>query len=313
MNQIAKTILITFATLLLVPCDFGLGQTSNLNLESAREKAFRTNQSSRYDGRITKSFTEPIEQSTIATSVPGVIQTVSIKEGEKVAKGAQLAVIHHGVLLAEKKIAIARSNFVAKLDAARANLELKRERKENVESLLSTGHINQYELDELKSEYEKAQAEFRAEENAQKLNQLQIEKIQAEIDDRFIRSPISGFVTAIHKRIGEHVSAAAPQFATVVRVDQLKVRFYLDEVALSDLQIGAIVNVAIGANQESRKAEVIFVSPTIDPDSGTGRVDVKIDNQNLKLRSGTVCRWVAVETDSRTAERTGSNPPRGVR
>ena len=301
MTSKAQTIILAIVTILVLPIKIGLAQSIGVDRDSFNQRN-SLSQPNEHDGRITRSFTEPIEQSTIATAVPGVIQQIVITEGQRVKKGDQLAVINHGVLLAEKKIAIARSNFVAEVAAARANLKIKRERKENVESLLSTGHVNQYELDELKSECEQAQAEFHAAENSQKINLLQIEKIQAEINDRFIQSPISGFVTEIHKQIGEHVSASDPEFATVVRVDQLKVRFYLDELALSELQVGTQVNVLLGVNRTPRTAEVIFVSPTIDPDSGTGRVHVKVDNEDLKIRSGTVCHWLSVVPNTETAK-----------
>lgn len=241
--------------------------------------------------RITRAFTEPIEISTVATSVAGVIQEIHIVEGQKVDTGDELATLNHGTLLAEKKIAVTRSESTAAIEAAKANLEIKKERLNVVESLLSTGHVNQYEIDERKKEYENAVANLKSAELDQQLSQLQVERIDAQIADRIICSPIHGIVTEVHKNLGENLTANTPEFATIVRVDQLKVRFFLDELTLNSLSEGQVVSILVGADEKKTDATVIFISPTINPDSGTGRVDLRIENSALQIRSGVPCVW----------------------
>ena len=54
---------------------------------------------------------------------------------------------------------------------------------------------------------------------------------------------------------------------------------------------------------EKLKATVSYVSPVIDPDSGTGRIEVEIDNPNQRLQSGTVCIWGGSAKETRADER----------
>lgn len=174
-------------------------------------------------------------------------------------------------------------------------MRLLKAQKETIESLLVGGHVNKYEVEQKITEYENAVAEYHVAEDEMKLAKLEVGKIDAEIGDRMIKSPIDGFVTVIHKHPGEHTSSNEPQYATIVRLDQLKVRFYLDESTLSGVQIGSRVPVLVGKQRQRREAKVIFVSPIIDPDSGTGRIEVALDNANLELKSGIVCYWMTAE------------------
>ena len=163
------------------------------------------------------------------------------------------------------------------------------QRKETVESLVKDGHANHYEVEQVKTEYETAVADFRALEDEKILNEIEVDRIQAQIGQRQIRSPLDGFVIRIHRQLGELVANTDPQFATLVKIDQLKIRFYLDAHWLEKLNVGDMVEVMVGNQHSTKQAIVKFVSPIIDPDSGTGRVDVVIDNQDLAIRSGTVC------------------------
>ncbi|MEM9940777.1 MAG: efflux RND transporter periplasmic adaptor subunit [Planctomycetota bacterium] len=248
------------------------------------------------DGEVTVCFTEPIETSVVAASVSGVIERIDTAEGAQVRKGTRLAVISHPVLRAEKEIAEAAQATDAKMRAAKADLEIKKRRKLTVESLMSSGHIHQSEIEEKTREYEAALAKYHAVENEKYLDKLKVKKIEAQIEAHYIRSPIAGFVTELHKNLGEHVSASQPQLVTVVRVDQLKARFYLNEASLDQLEVNDLANLLVGPDQKKTTAKVKFISPNINPDSGTGRVEVVIENADLKIRSGTPCIWLGTQS-----------------
>jgi RND family efflux transporter MFP subunit len=256
--------------------------------------------------RVTRSFTQPIEQSVVASSQTGVIKSSHIKEGDQVRAGDTLAEISHDALIESRRIAVAKSESTAKLDAARSRLRLLQDQKETIESLLGGGHVNKYEVEQKITEYENALAEFRVVEDELILAKLEVSKIDAEIGERMIKSPIDGFVAVIHKQLGEHTSSNEPQYATIVRLDKLKVRFYLDDATLNSVQVGSRVPVLVGHQKQQRMAKVIFVSPIIDPDSGTGRMEVELDNSDLELKSGVVCYW-KTSKDSRLRRTASAN------
>ena len=240
---------------------------------------------------VTRSFTEPIEQSVVACSEGGVIVKTFIEEGDAVTVGQKLAVLDNEVLVQAERIAQVRSESTANRDAAASRVELLKAQKETIESLIDGGHVNNYEVQQKHIEYVNAMAELKAAEDELRLNVIEVDRSRAQLARRTIKSPINGFVTTIHKQLGEHVSTNEPQYATIVKIDQLKVRFYLDAATLDRVRPGDEVDILVGDNRTAKKAIVKFVSPVIDPDSGTGRIEVVIGNNDLKIRSGVACLW----------------------
>ncbi len=261
----------------------------------------------RHQGNVTKSFTEPIETNVVAASEAGVIKSAEIKEGDRVAKGTPLAVLNSDVLIQTKRRAVAQSQSTAIRDAASATVAMLKAQKENLESLLEGGHVNQHEISQKVNEYQNAVAELQKAEDDLVLYQIEVDRIEAEIQQRIIKSPIDGFVTRIHKQIGEQLSNNEPDYATVVRLNELKAKFYLDVDTIETLQVGMSVSVLLGKQRSRTPATVMFVSPVIDPDSGTGRVEVLLDNHDYRIRSGTICYFEEQQSESRSAK---SDPSR---
>ncbi|QEG24331.1 efflux RND transporter periplasmic adaptor subunit [Mariniblastus fucicola] len=244
-----------------------------------------------HEGRITRSFTEPIEKCVAASAESGIVAGAHVREGDRVRIGDALASINHNVLKESLAIAVAKAESTARLDAAKSQLSLIESQLDAVTSLVSGGHTNKYEVQQKTAEQQQAVAELRAAEDELNLAALEVNRIKAQIEDRIIKSPINGFVTEIHKQPGENVSHNEPQFATIVRVDQLKVRFYLDAATLRNSKVGDRVPLEVGTNGKSTQGIISFVSPVIDPDSGLGRLDVVLENSDLSIQSGIACYW----------------------
>ena len=254
-------------------------------------------------GVVTKSFTEPIEKSVVAGTENGVVKRVHVREGDHVAAGDQLAELNHGVLIQAKRQAEARASSTAKRDAAKSRFQMVMAQKQTLEGLIAEGHVNKYEVQQKTTEYNNAVAEYREAEDELVMNRIEVDRIEAQIQERIIKSPIDGVVVKIHKQPGEHLSTNEPEYATVVRIDKLKSKFYLNADVLNRTQIGETVGVYVGDERRKINATVSYVSPVIDPDSGTGRIEVEIDNPNQRLQSGTVCIWggSAKETRAKNA------------
>ena len=296
MNRSKKHKLTLLQTLLLCAATFGLTEnaTAQHQLDSSR---------------ITKSFTEPIEKSVSASAEIGIIAASYVKEGDRVKVGQSLAEINQTVLQESLAIAVARAESTARLDVAASQVELLKSQLEAINSLVEGGHTNRFEVEQKNSEYLTAYSEFRAAQDEVKLAKLEVNRIKAQLADRTIKSPIDGFVTEIHKQLGENVSNNEPQYATVVRVDELKVRFYLDAATLKNTRVGDQVSVQIGNERSQAMATVIFVSPIIDPDSGLGRLEIKIPNHEFEFQSGVVCYWDKQNSNDDMANRRSAKLP----
>ena len=71
-----------------------------------------------HTGRVTRSFTEPIQRSVVASTESGVIRDAHVREGDRVKAGDELAALNRGVLLEEMRLAQARVESTATRDAA---------------------------------------------------------------------------------------------------------------------------------------------------------------------------------------------------
>lgn len=271
-------------------------------------------------GQVETSITEPLEWSRVAVSEHGVLRKIMVKEGARVRQGDLLAELDCGDLEQAKRIAELKANSRSAIAAAEANRKLRQSQNGNLLKLQSQGHANPMEVDQALAQFEQADAELLvAEEEAQR-NRVEVERLQALLDRRAVKSPIDGIVIELHKRTGESVSANDPHVVTVVSLNQLRVRFYLKLETIEALQPRQNLTVYVGPRQLPVDGVVDFISPVIEPKSGLSRVDLLIDNRVLGLRSGLSCRWpgaVADESQPGTAtshakRNRPTTPPKGA-
>ena len=248
--------------------------------------------SSSAQAQITRSFTEPFQRSEVSAAELGIVESVDVRVGDSVQANQLLGQLNSGVLIESRRLAQHRAESTAKVDAAEADLKLKQKMYENLKPLLLEGHTNPTEVDRAKTEYEQARASFRVASDETTEAKIELSRIEAQIRQRQIRSPIDGIVVDIHRRPGEYLPSSDPRFATVVDISKLRARFFVDTVVAQRLRRGDTLDVLIGAQQRRSVSVIEFVSPITESQSGTVRIDVLIDNIDQQLRSGVTCRLV---------------------
>lgn len=242
--------------------------------------------------QVTTSFTEPFKQIEVAAPLPGVLARLDVKEGRRVEQGQVLAELDSRVLAQSRRLAELRARSTARVDAARADLKFKQQMLANLEPLLRDGHANHSEVERAEAGLEQALAALRLAEDQAAENLIELDRIDAEIEQRSIRSPIDGVVIEIHRRPGEYLPATDARLATVVALDQLRCRFFVDTAVAQQLSEGDSVDLRIGRQRQPAQGVVAFLSPITDSDSGTVRLDVVIDNRQGRHRSGVACELV---------------------
>ena len=240
-------------------------------------------------GADLEGFLEPYKTVNVASDDSGTIDTLFVREGEFVETDKPLARLKSDVL--ESLLAIARQNMnsVGRLEAAKADLRLRQDRLEKLEPLRRQGHARQEEID--RAVFEKALAEANLQTAQEDLasKRLEFEKIKTQIDNRTIKSPISGFITIVHKDPGEFVAPNNPDILTIVQVDRLLANFTLLSSQSLQLHLGDEIDVTIEGSGKS-VGKIEFVSPVVNAESGTVLVKVLVDNAELRFRSGQRCR-----------------------
>lgn len=243
------------------------------------------------DAQITRSFTEPIEIRQVAANQSDVLTELKVQEGSFVQKGDVIAELDNSVLKKNLLIACLRADSIAAVSGAKIDNDTNRKRYEKLQTMLEQGHANPAEVEKAEAEFLTSQASLEIAEEKKKEFQLEVDRINAEIERNIIRAPISGVITEVHCRPGEFIATNERKLVTIVCVDKLKVKFYLFDKDASKLAPNCKVRLRIGDAKDEIIGVVSYVSPVIDPESGTARVDVVIQNNDNTFRSGKVCYW----------------------
>lgn len=233
-----------------------------------------------------QGFTEPYHEIEVASPETGIVQAIRVKQGQRVEQGQVLAVLDDKILLTALAIARAKANATAQLDAAEAEFELRQRRLLKLESLRREGHASQEEVERTRTDVQIARARVLAAQEERELAGLEVGRIEVQLERRRIVSPISGIIARLHKEAGEFVSATAPEIATVVQLDYLRVKLYLSTAAAERLAPDQTLTLLFPDTAQQSEGKVDFVSPTTDADSGTVRVEVLLDNRTGNYRSG---------------------------
>jgi RND family efflux transporter MFP subunit len=235
------------------------------------------------------SFTEPYRTINVSSSEQGVVTKINVKEGDAVHEGQLLATLDMDVLLAAKKIAKAGMESLGRIKSATAAVALRTERFQKLQELQADGHAHPEEVLRAKTELEIAEGELLAAKEDQKIKELEYSRIETQIERRKIISPIDGFVTKIHKEVSEQIAVTDPVVLTLVQCNQLKVVFPIPAAEAARFSIGQKIAVSFPGESETAKGTVEVVSRVTEPESGTVRVKIIIDNVKERYRSGMPC------------------------
>ena len=163
----------------------------------------------------------------VGSRASGVVERLHARIGDRVEKGQLLAKLEDRELIAR------RDQAVAALDASRAQLEFARSDLGRKRELFASRLIAPGDLDVAERTF--AVARQRCTEAAANLAYASTQLGYARI-----RAPISGVVGSISTQEGKTVSAslAAPTFVTLLDLDRLEVRAYVDETDIGRISIG---------------------------------------------------------------------------
>jgi RND family efflux transporter MFP subunit len=248
-----------------------------------------------------KGFTEPYHSIDVAAAETGTLAQISVSEGDQIASGDVLANLNEDVLTASLAMANEGSEAKGKLNSALAELKMQTEKFEKLQGLFNRQHASQTELDRAKTQLEVARAQVETVKDDLRIKTHEVRRIQAQLEQRRLRSPIDGIVTRVFKETGEFVSANDPVVATVVQLNPLLVVFSVPLETAGRIEDGQTVDLQIAGVSETTSGVVEFVSPTADAQSGTCRVKVRIANPELDLVSGLACYLVDTKTASTIA------------
>jgi len=199
---------------------------------------------------------EPEVKNNIAPSTPARIRKILVEVGAKVSKGQKLVQMDN-VNLSNSEVQIENLRRVYK----------------RVSGLFAVGGASQQELDNAKLQLDVAET------NLKNLS-----------ENTFLLSPINGIVTARNYDEGDMYSGQMPVM-TVMQISPVKLKINVSESYYSKVKTGMPVDVKVDVfGQDKFNGKVTLVYPTIDERTRTFGVEVKINNNNTKVRPGMFAR-----------------------
>ncbi len=209
----------------------------------------------------------------VFSQVPERLLSLKVDEGDRVRKGQVLAILRSDSLSGGVRSALAA------VDAARADRDNIKNEVRRSEQLLAKKVVSQAQVDQLQSRYLSAEAQVR------RLEALSSQASTAR-GNAFVRSPISGVIGRRFLNQGDMAPPSLPIF-TVVHMDRVELILAVAEQSLPYVrqEMKAVVRVARFGDQ-GFEGRVVLISPTIDRQTRTARVKVRLDNPEHRLMPG---------------------------
>ncbi len=199
----------------------------------------------------------------VSCQITGVIETIHVDRGSVVTRGQPLATLHTG-------------EFDAEVRQTKESMELARAQLDRAKALSAGSIMSKADLDTARAQYAVAVANW--------------EKAKAIREYAVIRAPFAGVVTEKYARVGQKVvdNQNQPLFK-ITAPEPLLARVYVKEQDLMKIHRGDKVEVVPDNFPKARTTgSVQFISPSVDPASGTFQVVVQVrrDPSQPALRPG---------------------------
>ena len=116
-----------------------------------------------------------------------------------------------------------------------------------------------------------------------------------------MRAPFNGIVTARNVELGQRVNVNQSLF-TIADFDPLRAKIYVPEKEFARIFVGQQARITVDAEPgESFIGIVKMVSPVVDPESGTSKVTIDIQDDRRKLKPGMFASvFITTETHQNT-------------
>lgn len=213
------------------------------------------------------------EQVTISASVTERVERILFDDGMFVGRGQLLAVLSQG-------------QERAMLSGALATERQAQSQLDRIKELNTRGFVTQTLYDQQIAAVERARADAA--------------EARAQIGDRMIRAPFSGYASLRTISAGTIVNAGVP-LVTISDVSRIKLDFTVPETRLGQLRVGQPIEALAAAFPgQPFRGRISSIDPVIDPSSRAVLVRATLPNPGARIKPGMLMN-VRVELGSRTS------------
>ncbi len=222
-------------------------------------------------------------------AVPGLIESIRVDRSDSVEKGQVIAELESSVEKITMELNRERAAMDAEIFLREVNLEYDRRKQQRAAALNDKNMISTDAKDEAEREAALSKWQLRMAQDKKILAELELRRAEAVVNQRVIRSPISGKVVQRYKAPGEYVENQA--ILRVAQLDPLRVEVIVPAGMHKELRKGMQVEVRPEADDgQLLLATVQLIDPMADPASGTLGVRLELPNPKRRFLGGLKCK-----------------------
>ncbi len=212
---------------------------------------------------LTTATVEADRDAQIFPRTTGMIEEMRVEEGAFVKQGDVLAVLEND----EEEVSMARAEAIR---------EARKQEFDRSLALLNGQLISEVDHEGKEREYIMAKADW--------------ESAKVAFDKTTIRAPFSGTITERHQNVGNMARSGDALF-TLVDLNTLLIYTHLPEMEWSHVAAGQQVILETETLPDGMfDGEILRVSSIINPQNGTFKVTIKIDDPGWRLKPGMFVR-----------------------
>jgi RND family efflux transporter MFP subunit len=232
---------------------------------------------------------QPHQIVQVGSAVPGVIDQIMVERGDRVTQGQAIVQLQAYVERAALAVARERADGSGEVKVATSSQELARRELQRAQELYDQNFVSKTYLDKARAESGVAGGRTDQAHERRKLANREVELATAQLEQRTIRSPISGVVVERFMSPGEYVDQKP--MLRLASVDPLRVDVLVPAVAFGQVEPGMTGKVAPELlNQGEHQATVRSVDRVIDAASNTFRVRLELPNPAAAIPAGLRCK-----------------------
>ena len=184
---------------------------------------------------------QPFQEADVGAQVVGVLDQVMVERGDFVKKGQPLAQLNSDVERAAVASAKVRAESYAELQAAASNHDFAQKKRIRTQDLYQKNFVSQQVKDQASTEAEVAEMRLRQARESQRQAKHELALANAQMNQRTIRSPLSGVVVEKYLSEGERVEEKA--VVKVATIDPLRVEVIVPSTHFSRIKTGMVATV----------------------------------------------------------------------
>lgn len=232
---------------------------------------------------------EPHEIVRLSTPVEGMVAEVLVERGDNVQAGAIVARLDTTLEDLALELAEARAASDLRKRSLEARLAFLEAQAERNEQLAARNAVPQIVATEARLEAELARQELDEAELARSLAAIEARQARALRDQKILRAPVAGIIAERLIAPGEFRDTQS-HFATIARIDLLRVEAFAPLSYAPHLEIGQVVTIRpeapVGGSYEAR---ITIIDRVFDAATATFGIRMALDNADLALPAGLRC------------------------